>query len=465
VVLVLAGCPSTPGPAGGLDPAFVDPRAHEHLELDRVGHLVEGDCIGRTVAPAGDQDGDGFDGFLLAAGDCWQPGSEEGVVYLFDGPIDDDFGPSDAEARFFGSGDPGPLGVALDAGADLDGDGIPDLAAGLSADYLDGDERGGVVLYAGPLAGDYDDEHAFARITGTRDLQHVGYALATGDFDGDGADDLAVGAPRSTVGGVAWMGEVLVFHGPLQGDLDADQADARIRRAKVPGAGWLGHRLVNAGDVDGDGTDDLAVSGAGGPAGRVHLLRGPLSGLRSLEEAELVLRGEREDALGRGLSAGDLDGDGIPDLVAGAPGAGEPEYPVWGDGEGAVFVASGGTEGSVGAASLPTALAGETEWDRAGDSVAVVGDVDGDGLPDLLVGGPRARHGTGVLEGAAWLVLGPVEGVADLAWADVRIDGHSQAGRLVAPAGDVDGDGLADVLITSGGGLAWLVPGAALVPP
>ncbi len=159
---------------------------------------------------------------------------------------------------------------------------------------------------------------------------------------------------------------------------------------------------------------------------------------------------------------GDLDGDGLSDLVVGAPGADEGE-----NNNGAAYVYLGTVEGDLEDTDAWATLYGEDGGDRAGDALAGPGDFNGDGSADLVIGAQR-QGGVLAYAGAAYVVLGPVTGKMGLGSAHARLQGQSAyafSGAAVAPAGDPDWDGRQDLLVgapgqeTSGtaGGGAWLV--------
>jgi hypothetical protein len=338
--------------------------------------------------------------------------------------------------------------------------------AGSANAVTDACDAFGPLTDASPLsAGD-------ARISGEFRNQGVGRAVAVGDFDGDGNADLVVGVPGDgTNGGTA--GAVAVFYGPIadDGDLAVSAADALL--AGASGGLRAGSSLANAGDLDGDGRDDLVVgsdptSTSAYPAGVVWVVSGSsVTGVADLDAvATAVLVGESAgDDFGTEVaSAGDLDGDGVPDVVVGAPLA-----DVGFTNNGRAYVFHGPLLGTVGAASADVRFTGLGDNHRVGGAVGGVGDVDGDGTDDLAIGAPRettqgSRAGTTyVLSGGA------LSGDVDLGSAPTQLrgDSYDRFGSAVAPAGDVDGDGVDDFWVGArqrGGlkrGAAYLFLGGA----
>lgn len=187
----------------------------------------------------------------------------------------------------------------------------------------------------------------------------------------------------------------------------------------------------------------------------------------SLSEAAATLTGwTAGERAGYALAGGqDADGDGLPDVIVGAFGNDSG-----GTDAGAVYLLVGDTLGTVSLSTADSILIGEAAGDCAGAAVSSPGDVDGDGISDVLVGA-YASDASGSAAGASYLVLGGVSGTRSLSTADARLLGESAddgAGIGVAGAGDVDGDGLADLLVgawgvdDSGGqsGIAYVLLGA-----
>ncbi|WP_205698627.1 integrin alpha [Conexibacter sp. SYSU D00693] len=284
----------------------------------------------------------------------------------------------------------------------------------------------------------------------------AGSALATGDFDGDGNDDLAVGARGLSPLGRDEAGGVEVLFGPITGR----RAAGRLMVYGAEAHERAGTALANAGDVDGDGADDLAIgayqaSPVDRPAaGRVYVVFGRGEG--ELDLANLGPDGQKiwgampADNLGRSLaSVGDQDGDGRPDLLLGAPGA-DPGGRVR---AGAAFVVRGDpTPERIVDLAAPGdqafAFAGPSEGATAGWSVAGGGDRDGDGLADYAIAAPEDV----TRSGRVWLVKGGWRpGSTDLLLGGPGIQGvvgprpGSLLGFSLADVGDVTGDRLADI--------------------
>lgn len=375
------------------------------------------------------------------------------------------------------------LGAALAGAGDLDGDGYADLAIG--APYT-GDRAGAVILVRGGALA--EQPAAWITLAAPAGDEHFGFSLASaGDMDGDGYSDLAVGAPatlddsgrvRVYTGGPAGPspeptatldapepGAVFGFSLSGGGDLDGDAADdlwvgafrlgvgvgAAIRYAGVPDGGVavradavygqdadgnFGQAVSGGGDLDGDGTPDLAVGAprARAEAGEVSWFAGaPV--LAASPDGRVV--GDARDAqLGTAIStAGDVDGDGLDDLLAGAPG-GSAFF-------GTATLYAGGSDDP---RELGT-WTGPRDGSHLGYAVAIAGDLDGDGLHDLALGVGDATPE----EGAAWVVRGARAGLAEGA-AQV-LDGpggETHFGGAIAGAGDVDGDGCDDLLVGAG---------------
>jgi len=372
--------------------------------------------LGFDVAGAGDVDGDGYADLAVGV-----PSSElePGEVQLFlGGPTGPAGSPDwtwtgDAAGQGWGS-------VVAPAG-DMTGDGLADVVVGRPGELrrFDGDPSG--------LSASWSPLGWPEVLADAERWDHV----AAGDLDGDGRTDLLSGGPASESG----AGDVQVLLGghPLPATAAA--------LGSQPAAG-LG-TAVAAPDVDGDGRADLLTTevGADGSPGVVYVFGG-LGALPALEPDWLVEGGASGAELGSDVAnVGDVNGDGLEDLAVGADELGS---------SGTVHVFHG-SAGGLGTAPDWTGQ-GTTPGSRFGGEVSSAGDVDADGFADLLVGARYTQDASGTSVGAAFLYLGSASGLsAAPAW---QVQGTSQNERMgagVAAAGDTNGDGLADVLVGAAG--------------
>lgn len=373
---------------------------------------------------------------------------------------------------FFGR-DPGD-GLAAIAVGDFNGDGVPDVA--LAAPFADGpgNERpdaGEVYLFFGPfspgdrdvLAGDHD-----VVIFGAREGDQLGRAVAAGDFDGDGVDDVALGAPFAGGDGPDQPGSGAVFIVPGSANLEAETdlagsaSAVTIRDADQDDATGI---VLRAADVDDDGNDDLLVSAfqADGPdnerpdAGEVYLIRGgPDLGdmnLASDQPAVTIIGAESGDRLGENTAIGDVNGDGVLDLLIAATFADGPANERPNAGEIYVILGPAPTLVDIARGGQTATIVGIDPGDQLGHSIAT-GDVNGDGADDLLLGAVSA-DGPGNAQnimGEVVLILSAVDLPESL---DVAAGGTAaliygagtehRLGRAVA-LGDTNGDRLSDLL-------------------
>jgi hypothetical protein len=225
--------------------------------------------------------------------------------------------------------------------------------------------------------------------------------------------------------------------------------------------------IAPGGDLDGDGLHDIfigawgnnhydGVTYAGTEAGAAYVLYSPNSGTIDLSTADVKFVGEdTKDRAGYSISGGlDINADGYGDMIIGAQ-----REDAGGVYAGAAYIVLGPphlhpdlrSDDTLDLSNADGMLMGEEAADYAGISVAGVGDVDGDGFDDVLVG--AENHDTAsssANEGAAYLVRGPISGNIDLSMADSKFYGEADlnyAGGFVSGAGDVDADGYPDLLV------------------
>jgi hypothetical protein len=410
--------------------------------------------------------------------------------------------------------DPGALGCAAWY-ADVDGDGV-----GGTDEACLCDAEG---VYRAALAGDCDDADATVSsgcgssgatttaeadvvVYGDRSARAAGAAVAgVGDLDGDGYPDLLVAGGDTRLPPRWW-----VMRGPFATDRDLAAPTAELSDPTLLTTN--GVVVAGGADLDGDGAADLVLAAHGladsatGPrdTGAVYVIRGSVTGTVDLADADAGLTGTTgpTDLALSGATVDDTDGDGRGDLLVGYGGSATIlllRGPVTGtlaftdadlvvtagsdsgfgaavapagdldgdgladllvgapasraaDGDGAAWILPGGATGTLAVADIGIALAGPDRQQHAGFTVAAAGDVDGDGHADVLVGGGSPFDTEGTV-GVVWLVRGPVAAAAALDDAEARIDGTGPGDRagFVAAAGDLDGDARADVVIGAPG--------------
>jgi hypothetical protein len=298
-----------------------------------------------------------------------------------------------------------------------------------------------------PVAVLEDPEH--------RSGSFLGYPVVVGDVNGDGHDDIIAGAPLLNVEGQTQAGGVLVF---LGGDPFDPTADFVLHAPRPETGAWFG-RSVAVGDVNGDGLDDIIVGAYGSSpgghrsAGQVFVF--PSGGSYSAAEAHVFQdpTPQEEARLGYAVAAGDTDGDGYDDVIAGAFGS-----PVDGrSGAGKVLVFRGSADFDTGVDAVLSAP--DMEAGAGFGYVVQAADLNGDRFDDIIVGSPYSNLENHDAAGETFLFFG----------------GHApsvEAGETLVPpspqdyayfgisvaAGDVDGDGAVDVIV---GGYRASVDGQA----
>ena len=446
-----------------------------------------GDGAGQGVIVPGDLDGDGLDDLAISSTKSSAGAPGAGMLYVLrsSGALATSSEWTSlgfADMRAWGGGvTPHRLFVA----GDLDGDGLAELAIGTTQtdDFSNFDPAivGSVsFLFSGGAlsvgAGDLDLSTVDLTILGEPDGDYFGEQMSSGgDLDGDGRDDLVFTAPRDTRGGPE-SGAVFVM--TTLGSLDLSQEQLLAADADLvisSNGSYLGAGLQAAivDDQDADGLDELLVgipqhNTNGYVEGMAALIRGATvsdallfdcdGGAMSLADSAFTATEDDSDTLmGYAVAIlGDLDGDGLGELVVGSPGADDET-----DDGGAVRVLlSGGAMGGWATSGSPEELALDAAditirgLDRGGElgtRLVAAEDIEGDGLPDLLVFEPEGDllDGTGV--GLAYLFTSSgalAAGVSSLTTddADVVFAGVEDGITSIGDAGDVDGDGLTDLL-------------------
>jgi len=376
-------------------------------------------------------------------------------------------------------------GFSVSAAGDINGDGIGDVIIG--ARGAGSDAGAGYIVFGSQQAfassmelSSLDGSNGFV-INGVNPDDSLGFSVsAAGDFNGDGFDDVIIGATGSPGGsnfGTSYVifGSDKGFPSPL--DLSSLENGSGVVINGVTANDYSGSSVSAAGDINGDGIDDLIIgapyaSPNGSYSGASYVVFGSDQGLVSpLNLSTLngsngfVINGVKQNdyAGGSVSAAGDINGDGIDDLVIGARHA-NPN----GSGSGASYVVFGsqqvftnplelsGLNGSNG-----FAINGESAGDNSGRSVSNAGDINGDGIDDLVIGAPYSVGSGGSFSGASYLIFGskqvftsPLELSGLNGSNGIEINGSiagGLSGRSVSATGDINSDGIDDLIIGAPG--------------
>ncbi len=377
----------------------------------------------------GDTNSDGYDD-LLVTGQAPIPGFGRGATYLVRGPHSGQVDLANADAIFTGLTPKSSLGYAASQMGDVNGDGNLDFvisAPNMFPGFCCADDYGRVYLFYGPSDATPSVSDAVAEYVGTTFDDGAGASVAFGrDITGDGNNrDLVIGAPHASSGG-----EVYIMVAPHFGTRSVNVAYATLRGDEF--GDRAGIEVVGDVDLDGDGTEDVAVGayladGVGVDSGGVFVVRGPIAaGNLDLGAADAIVQGEGSGDLAGAMIArgGDINADGYQDLLVGA----QANADLLGL-EGAVYVLFGPVE-SGGLANADAKIMG---FEPGGEGVGWhgtatgVGDVDEDGLDDIVVGAsgsPAGGNNAGAAAGDA-------------------------AGTRVNWVGDLNSDGFDDWVVTA----------------
>jgi hypothetical protein len=450
------------------------------------------DLMGQDVSTAGDVNGDGYSDLIVGASGY---STSTGKAYLYLG------GPSGLSATaswtHLGEAASNLFGASVATAGDVNGDGFSDVVIGA---YGYGTNTGKAYLYLGGPAG--LSTTASWSMVGEATGNYYGQSVATvGDVNGDGYSDVVVGA----YGNSSFTGKAYLYLGGTSG-LSTTASWTAVGEATN---NYFGNSVATAGDVNGDGYSDAIVGAFGytSNTGKAFLYMGGPSGLSAI--ASWTATGEAgADYYGTVATAGDVNGDGYSDVVVGSwnywngiqhvgkaylylgSASGLADTSAWtgsgdetqayfgisvatagdvnGDGYTDVIVGASGHDAGAGSGAnrgraylylgSSSGLATTPAWTASGDengagfgwSVAAAGDVNGDGYADALVGAPMHDAGGGAFadRGRAYLYLGSPSGLsATPAWTASGDEDLASFGYSVATAGDVNGDGYADVII------------------
>ena len=394
---------------------------------------------------------------------------------------------------YSGSFDPAQMGWSVDSAGDVNGDGFEDVIVGARGWDTPGGifDEGAVLVFLGSASGiaGFDPSTAHAVIQSTGGNAEFGSSVAgAGDVNGDGFDDIIIGAPLASPSGLEVSGAAYVFHGGPLGITATTTADANALLESKQLEAHMGHSVASAGDVNGDGFSDVIVGAnlygepfnppipnqGAGRQGAAFVFLGSATGIVGNEpanaHAQLVPWAANTPAqINSNFAAsvagvGDVNGDGYGDVMIGSPAWNRSQpWPGLDTGnppeEGAVFLYHGGPSGITGsnATDANTRIEGNQLGAFFGNAVSAAGDVNADGFADIIIGAYGYPAGDPLLssqEGAAFVYLGGPTGIfaTGPTQAHVSFQGSALAewlGRSVSSAGDYDADGFDDVIISA----------------
>lgn len=396
-------------------------------------------AYGMRVNGGGDIDGDGYDDVIVGAENYDNGEADEGLAQVFYGSSS---GLSSTPGWSTESNQANAYyGRSASIVGDLNSDGYDDVAVGAHY-YDDGStNEGAVFVFYGSPMGLKDTADYVLEINKSNSM--FGYSVAgAGDVNGDGFDDLLVGAPyydtiTSDEGGVfLYYGSSTGVSNPYSWHVLGDQNRE-----------MLGNAVSSAGDVNGDGFDDILIgiwryTNGDSIEGRINVFYGSAAGLASTADwyAEID-----QESVYFGYSvacAGDVNGDGYDDIIASAPYCDE------------LYHQNGGVWGYYGSS---TGLPAEVSWKQLGDqaagafgwSVSYAGDINDDGYDDVIIGAPYYDNPESQ-EGCAFLYYGSSEGLMHSSgWMGQPNQSNANFGYFVSGGGDVNGDGRPDILVGS----------------
>ena len=480
-------------------PAFAASISPGQLDGDN-GFTVtgeQGDFSGASVSDAGDVNGDGIDDFIIGAPTELNGPGGPGRAYVVFGraaPPEVIFNVSALDGtngfRINGIDPYDRSGVSVSAAGDFNGDGFDDVMIGAAGAGSGGTVASGetYIIFGKatsfPATGvdlsSLDGYNGFV-IDGLSTGDYSGRSVGNaGDLNGDGFDDVIIGAPLADERGqVDTGGAYVVFgaQGPFSRlNVDSLNGQNGFRLAGSAVGDYTGASVSGAGDFNGDGFADVIVGAPNADAngntdgGVSYVVFGAAGGFPAvINLADLngvngfKLTGAQYDFSGSAVGgAGDINGDGLADLIVGAPFSGEEEVSA-----GAAYVVFGQSSRLVSDVNLLALdgtsgfqIAGGDEGGAFGGAVSGASDVNGDGFADLIVGSPYGGESTDRQRGAAYVIFGassfsPTFNLAKLNGRNGFVikgaENDDLAGASVSSAGDINGDGVADLIVGAPG--------------
>ena len=450
---------------------------------------------GRSVASAGDVNGDGYDDIIIGApGPVFGNEEKKGygyVVFGKEGGFTKKQKLSELNVqtgfRLEGISKGDFTGISVASAGDVNGDSFDDIIIGAYRADSNGTSSGASYVIFGKKNGfganvnlaTLNGKIGF-RLNGVAKYDRSGSSVASaGDVNGDGFDDIIIGAPHADPNKKKDSGSSYVIFGKRSGfaatmNLSALNGRNGFRLNGADSYDESGNAVASAGDINGDGYDDIIIGARQADpngsqnGGSSYVIFGKRSGFAATMNLSALngrngfrLNGaDSYDESGNAVaSAGDINGDGYDDIIIGARQA-DKDYSTDNGAAYVVFGKKGKFDDTVNLASLDKKngfhIAGVSSYDRSGTSVASAGDVNGDGYDDIIIGAHNS-HQNGEGSGSSYVLFGKKEGF-DAAIKLSKLNGrngfsltgaakYDESGFSVASAGDVNGDDIDDIII------------------
>ncbi|HMQ70343.1 MAG TPA: FG-GAP-like repeat-containing protein, partial [Ignavibacteria bacterium] len=368
--------------------------------------------FGKSVSNAGDVNGDGYSDVIVGA-DLYNTNIGRSYIYFGGSSMN-----NSADIIMTGSAAFNHFGVSVSNAGDVNADGFSDVIIGENGYSTN---TGRAYIFFGGIS---MDNTADVVLTGESTGNNFGVSVSlAGDVNGDGYADVICGA----YGFNSSTGKAYIYYGGAIMNSGVD-----VAMTGESASNFFGNSVSSAGDLNGDGFSDVIISSFGysGSTGKVYVYFG---GAVMNNVSDVTMTGETTNSsFGISVaSAGDVNGDGYPELIVGAYG--------YNSNTGRAYFYNYFLKNDISAEVIMT---GESTSNYFGCSVSSAGDVNGDGFSDVIVG---ARGYSGVT-GRAYIFYG---GLSFDNIADVVITGEASSvlGVSVSSAGDVNGDGYSDVIV------------------
>ena len=425
----------------------------------------EDSFFGKQVRPTGNSVSGVTNTIAISANRADTNGlSDNGAVYFFDDAdvLAGSVGPLDAVSSIHGSVDAdyfGTIVASMDpmmgaASADVNGDGVADVAISATLSDTNGNKSGSVYIFHGGFTGMLEAEaHADAILLGEGSANQAGYDLSFIDANNDGNTDLLVGAPYNS-NTASFAGAAYLVYGPISSGVINTQAAASFYGTVA--SDYAGTAVLNTGDINGDGIEDFAISAYRADpvdattlveyenAGIVYVFTGAVDSTTVLEDADLQLYGDVFSAYaGREMSkAGDVNGDGLDDFLVGAR-----SRPT----NGSVYLVSGDNAlpAEMWLQDATARMDGQTYQAEFGKSSTALGDINGDGFGDIAIGAKK-EDVSEIDSGAAYIYYGPLTGAYEGGSHHGIFKGGAagdEAGISMSNLGDLDSSGVNDLMV------------------